>query len=127
MLGTLGRLFREQEAREERQRMRREYGVTYEDDGLGSFDDGDPYTTNLYVGNLAPTVDEEVLPPHTCFSVCLPGLCPLMQQLSKCPYVMNINGWMDIDVWRNALNIIIHSCQKGHRVSRHVMFLHAEI
>ena len=60
MLGTLGRLFREQEAREERQRMRREYGVTYEDDGLGSFDDGDPYTTNLYVGNLAPTVDEEV-------------------------------------------------------------------
>ncbi len=96
MLGTLGRLFREQEAREERQRMRREYGVTYEDDGLGSFDDGDPYTTNLYVGNLAPTVDEEVLPPHTCLSVCLPGLCPLMQQLSECPYVMNINGWLDM-------------------------------
>lgn len=31
------------------------------DDGLGSFDDGDPFTTNLYVGNLAPTVDEDVL------------------------------------------------------------------
>ena len=31
-------------------------------DELGSFDDGDPYTTNLYVGNLAPDVDEEVPP-----------------------------------------------------------------
>lgn len=66
MRGMLARLFREQEAREERQRMRREYGVTYEDDGLGSFDDGDPYTTNLYVGNLAPTVDEEVRPSSCC-------------------------------------------------------------
>ena len=76
MLGTLGRLFREQEAREERQRMRREYGVTYEDDGLGSFDDGDPYTTNLYVGNLAPTVDEEVAPPLAY----APKLsCPVLQ------------------------------------------------
>ncbi|EFJ48766.1 hypothetical protein VOLCADRAFT_104604 [Volvox carteri f. nagariensis] len=27
----------------------------------GSFDHGDPFTTNLYVGNLAPEVDEEVL------------------------------------------------------------------
>lgn len=27
----------------------------------GSFDDSDPWTTNLYVGNLAPDVDEEVL------------------------------------------------------------------
>lgn len=63
MAGMLGRLFREQEAREERQRMRREYGVTYADDDLGSFDDGDPYTTNLYVGNLAPTVDEDVSIP----------------------------------------------------------------
>lgn len=27
----------------------------------GSFDTGDPETTNLYVGNLAPTVTEEVL------------------------------------------------------------------
>ena len=27
----------------------------------GSYDDGDPATTNLYVGNLAPTVTEEVL------------------------------------------------------------------
>ncbi|RLN87480.1 hypothetical protein BBJ28_00016565 [Nothophytophthora sp. Chile5] len=29
----------------------------------GSFDNGDPETTNLYVGNLAPTVTEEVLQP----------------------------------------------------------------
>jgi U2-associated protein SR140 len=28
----------------------------------GSFDDGDPFSTNLYVGNLAPDIDEEVLP-----------------------------------------------------------------
>ena len=56
--------------------MRREYGVTYEDDGLGSFDDGDPYTTNLYVGNLAPTVDEEVAPPLAY----APKLsCPVLQ------------------------------------------------
>jgi len=27
----------------------------------GSFDDGDPFTTNLYVGNLSPEVDETVL------------------------------------------------------------------
>lgn len=26
----------------------------------GSFDDGDPFTTNLYVGNLAPDVTEQV-------------------------------------------------------------------
>ena len=52
---------REQEAREERQRMRRERGVEYDpaEDGGGSFDEGDPSTTNLYVGNLAPDVDEE--------------------------------------------------------------------
>ena len=75
MLGTLGRLFREQEAREERQRMRREYGVTYEDDGLGSFDDGDPYTTNLYVGNLAPTVDEEVPLPMLVLQEILAPWC----------------------------------------------------
>lgn len=28
---------------------------------MGSFDDGDPNTTNLYVGNISPTVDEQVL------------------------------------------------------------------
>lgn len=27
----------------------------------GSYDDGDPETTNLYVGNLAPTITEEAL------------------------------------------------------------------
>ena len=27
----------------------------------GSLDDGDPTTTNLYVGNIAPTVDEQTL------------------------------------------------------------------
>ncbi|KAG0584627.1 hypothetical protein KC19_3G223800 [Ceratodon purpureus] len=31
------------------------------DDKLGSFDEGDPQTTNLYVGNLAPQVDENFL------------------------------------------------------------------
>ena len=72
MAGMLGHLFREQEAREERQRMRRDYGVTYEDDGFGSFDDGDPFTTNLYVGNLAPTVDEEVCTP--CLEPTLPSV-----------------------------------------------------
>lgn len=52
---------REQKAREERQRMRRERGLEYDpaEDGGGSFDEGDPSTTNLYVGNLAPDVDEE--------------------------------------------------------------------
>ncbi len=53
---------RQHEEREERQRARREQGFSDPfDDGLGSLDDGDPYTTNLYVGNLAPDVDEEVL------------------------------------------------------------------
>lgn len=55
---------REQEYRDERQRRRKESGAPLEeDDGMdpGSFDDGDPYTTNLYVGNLAPDVDEEIL------------------------------------------------------------------
>jgi U2-associated protein SR140 len=33
-----------------------------DDDKLpGSFDDGDPQTTNLYVGNLSPQVDENFL------------------------------------------------------------------
>nr|XP_024363567.1 protein RRC1-like isoform X3 [Physcomitrium patens] len=31
------------------------------DDKFGSFDEGDPQTTNLYVGNLAPQVDENFL------------------------------------------------------------------
>ena len=30
-------------------------------DEKGSFDNGDPDTTNLYVGNLAPTITEELL------------------------------------------------------------------
>lgn len=59
------RSYRDQDARSERQRARREKGSSFDlpaaDDGMGSFDDGDPYTTNLYVGNLASTVDEEVL------------------------------------------------------------------
>ena len=58
----LGHSLREQEAREERQRIRREQGPGWEDEKDGSFDDGDPYTTNLYVGNLAPDVDEEGQP-----------------------------------------------------------------
>ena len=27
----------------------------------GSFDEGDPYTTNVYLGNIAPDVDELML------------------------------------------------------------------
>ena len=42
---------REQERREERQRIRSEAGGTLDPlDDEGSFDDGDPYTTNLYIG-----------------------------------------------------------------------------
>ena len=42
---------REQERREERQRMRTEAGGVLDPlDDEGSFDDGDPYTTNLYIG-----------------------------------------------------------------------------
>eukprot|EP00891_Asterochloris_glomerata_P009463 jgi/Astpho2/9463/Aster-x1581 len=53
---------KEQEKREERQRLK-EQGVVLEDDpdGVGSFDDGDPHTTNLYIGNLAPDLNEEIL------------------------------------------------------------------
>ena len=29
--------------------------------GGGSFDEGDPYTTNVYLGNIAPDVDELIL------------------------------------------------------------------
>eukprot|EP00240_Pyramimonas_obovata_P002804 CAMPEP_0118921002 /NCGR_PEP_ID=MMETSP1169-20130426/411_1 /TAXON_ID=36882 /ORGANISM="Pyramimonas obovata, Strain CCMP722" /LENGTH=760 /DNA_ID=CAMNT_0006861649 /DNA_START=161 /DNA_END=2439 /DNA_ORIENTATION=+ len=32
-----------------------------EDERLGSFDNGDPYTTNLYVGNISPDIDESHL------------------------------------------------------------------
>jgi U2-associated protein SR140 len=35
------------------------------DDKLGSFDEGDPQTTNLYVGNLSPQV---ILHDDTHFS-----------------------------------------------------------
>jgi hypothetical protein len=45
--------------------LRREFGSSFDDDAAGSFDDGDPYTTNLYVGNLAPDVDEEVMTLQT--------------------------------------------------------------
>lgn len=42
---------REQERREERQRMRKETGGVMDPlDEEGSFDDGDPFTTNLYIG-----------------------------------------------------------------------------
>ncbi len=58
---------REQEAREERDRLRREgllppelepsgpeWGDRGGHGGKGSFDSGDPYTTNVYVGNVGP-------------------------------------------------------------------------
>ncbi|KAJ3210618.1 U2 snRNP-associated SURP domain-containing protein [Dinochytrium kinnereticum] len=34
-------------------------GTMYSDDYSGSHDIGDPHTTNLYIGNLNPTLDEE--------------------------------------------------------------------
>ena len=44
-------LCREQERREERQRLRADAGGALDPlDDEGSFDDGDPYTTNLYIG-----------------------------------------------------------------------------
>jgi U2-associated protein SR140 len=60
---------REQEARDERMKQLREGTITVDDlsrdDGLGgrggSFDEGDPYTTNIYLGNIAPDVDELIL------------------------------------------------------------------
>ncbi|GFH30523.1 uncharacterized protein HaLaN_29395, partial [Haematococcus lacustris] len=61
----------EQQEREEREAARREgragaegeEAPSFEDLGmnLGSFDSGDPYTTNLYIGNMAADVDEQVL------------------------------------------------------------------
>jgi hypothetical protein len=54
-------LCREQEERETRKEQGlpppREEGPGGE---RGSFDSGDPYTTNLFVGNVAPDVDEQV-------------------------------------------------------------------
>ena len=62
---------REQEARDERMKLLRDGQITVDDlpreDAFGatmrggSFDDGDPYTTNLYLGNIAPDVDELML------------------------------------------------------------------
>lgn len=60
--------YREQEAKEERLKLLREGHISIselpkEDNlgGKGSFDDGDPFTTNLYLGNVAPDVDEMIL------------------------------------------------------------------
>lgn len=50
-ISALLRCCREQERRDERQRMRKETGGALDPlDEEGSFDDGDPYTTNLYIG-----------------------------------------------------------------------------
>ncbi|DBA82509.1 TPA: hypothetical protein ACH3X2_000737 [Trebouxia sp. C0005] len=58
----LENLKREQERREERQKMRADAGGALDPmDDEGSFDDGDPYTTNLYIGNLTPDINEEIL------------------------------------------------------------------
>ena len=56
-------LRREQEEREARQQELRDLGLPANADEMdpGALNDVDPYTTNLYVGNLAPDVDEEVL------------------------------------------------------------------
>mmetsp|Transcript_3799 Transcript_3799/g.6509 ORF Transcript_3799/g.6509 Transcript_3799/m.6509 type:complete len:840 (+) Transcript_3799:199-2718(+) len=63
---VLEEMKREQEAREQRGRtgsgssasfdLEDEYGMK-----PGSFDNGDPFTTNLYVGNICPDVDENYL------------------------------------------------------------------
>lgn len=54
--GALTCLCREQERREERQRMRADAGGALDPmDDEGSFDDGDPYTTNLYIGKPRST------------------------------------------------------------------------
>lgn len=51
---------REQEERE----ARKEAGLPPPQEevrpGAGSFDSGDPHTTNLFIGNLAPDCDEQV-------------------------------------------------------------------
>ncbi|KAK9797001.1 hypothetical protein WJX73_002827 [Symbiochloris irregularis] len=60
----LEKLKRDQQEREDRKRERLERGSNFDilpSEDVGSFDDSDPWTTNLYVGNLAPDVDEEVL------------------------------------------------------------------
>jgi hypothetical protein len=56
-------LHREQEEREERQRELRDLGLPPNADDMdpGALSDADPHTTNLYVGNLAPGVDEDLL------------------------------------------------------------------
>ena len=53
---------REQERREERQRIRKEAGGALDPlDEDGSFDDGDPYTTNLYIGQTSNSILAEEL------------------------------------------------------------------
>lgn len=56
----------------------------------GSFDTGDPYTTNLFVGNLAPDVDEQVC---VCLCVCGRGgggstLCAHASACSGLPIIV---------------------------------------
>lgn len=58
-------LDRGQAEREEKQRMRQEMGLPTDDENaLGSFDNGDPYTTNLYIGMAASLAVLGVLPVH---------------------------------------------------------------
>mmetsp|Transcript_16329 Transcript_16329/g.48953 ORF Transcript_16329/g.48953 Transcript_16329/m.48953 type:complete len:1001 (+) Transcript_16329:302-3304(+) len=57
----LENLKRGQQEREERMQTRREMGLEPEAEEYANADDNDPFTTNLYVGNLSPDVDEEVL------------------------------------------------------------------
>ena len=65
MLGAASGIYqlshREQERREERQRARADAGGALDAlDEEGSFDDGDPYTTNLYIG-MCHTLADAVL------------------------------------------------------------------
>uniref|UniRef100_A0A4W3HL09 Zgc:163098 n=1 Tax=Callorhinchus milii TaxID=7868 RepID=A0A4W3HL09_CALMI len=48
-----GRSFPNKKVKDEKKKM--------QDDAQGSYDSGDPHTTNLYIGNINPQMDEEML------------------------------------------------------------------
>lgn len=54
---------REQEERESRQQELRDLGLPANADDMdpGALSEVDPHTTNLYVGNLSPDIDENLL------------------------------------------------------------------
>ena len=82
---------REQEEREARQRELRDLGLPPNADDMdpGALSDADPHTTNLYVGNLAPGIDEELLKKVRSAAgdhpACLTGLCALASRSCQPP------------------------------------------